>query len=286
MEQSPRLIPVLDILRGVAVHAVGGDRASYQPLRSCLHPDSDPLGIARGIRERLGLRELYLADLDAIAGAAPNIDLYRAISALDLPLWIDAGIRDRKSLAPLLSPWPGAGNEPAPFTIIAGLETVQGPEALATMVDEVGPDRLVFSLDLRAGRPLIEGRREAWGSDDPCTIARTACRSGARRILVLDLARVGTGRGIGPATRAILAQLRAGYPELEISVGGGIASRSELHDLAQAGADAVLVGSALHDGRIETESLPDRRGQATDVPSGSSTRPEPTVRSFPRPRPG
>ncbi len=119
MPKPPRLIPVLDIMAGLAVHAIGGDRGHYRPLRSLLHEGADPVGMARAYRDALGLRDLYLADLDAIAGAPPRVALYRELRGLGLGLWVDAGVRDASSLPPLLDS--GAG------TIVVGLETVRGP---------------------------------------------------------------------------------------------------------------------------------------------------------------
>jgi phosphoribosylformimino-5-aminoimidazole carboxamide ribotide isomerase len=88
----------------------------------------------------------------------------------------------------------------------------------------------------------------AWGTSDPAALARAAVERGIRRLLLLDLTRVGTGRGVG--TLPLLARLRGEHPGVELTVGGGIADRAEVRRLAEAGADAVLVGSALHDGRI------------------------------------
>ena len=45
-------------------------------------------------------------------------------------------------------------------------------------------------------------------------------------LLLLDLARVGTGRGTG--TMTLLTRLRQEDPDLEITVGGGVARRDEL----------------------------------------------------------
>ena len=53
-------------------------------------------------RDSLGLQTLYLADLDAIGGRPPCLDIYREIIASGFHLWIDAGVRDVESLAPLL----------------------------------------------------------------------------------------------------------------------------------------------------------------------------------------
>jgi phosphoribosylformimino-5-aminoimidazole carboxamide ribotide isomerase len=117
----------------------------------------------------------------------------------------------------------------------------------------VARERLVFSLDLRAGLPLIGSDGEAWGTTDPFALARRAITLGVRRILLLDLARVGTGRGTG--TLPLVARLFESDPDLEIAVGGGIADREEVRQLAQVGAHAVLIGSALHDGRIGVADL-------------------------------
>ena len=245
MPMPIRVIPVLDVKSGLAVRAIGGDRDHYRPLRTRLHPDSDPLGVARGFRDALKLRQLYLADLDAIAGKAPDRTLYQAVRSLGLDLWVDAGIRDRTSLPPLLDS--GAA------TIVAGLETVRGPAALGAILDVLAPDRLVFSLDLRAGRPLIAGDGPGWGTTDPFTLAATVVALGIHRLLLLDLARVGTGQGTG--LLPLLARLREAHPGLEITVGGGIADCDEVRALARAGVHSVLIGSALHDGRIVPADL-------------------------------
>jgi phosphoribosylformimino-5-aminoimidazole carboxamide ribotide isomerase len=239
-----RVIPVLDLQRGRAVRAIGGDRAHYQPLRTRLHPDSDPLGVARGFRDVLSLSAVYLADLDAIAGRPPSWSLYTAIRALGMDLWVDAGIRDRGTLGPLLA----AGVS----SLVVGLESVRGSVALAAICSELRPAQLVFSLDLRAGKPVIAAGAD-WGSSDPFRIGCSAIALGIRRLLLLDLARVGTGRGSG--TMSLLTRLHTAHPEVEIAVGGGIVDRDELRAVEQGGASAVLLGSALHDGRIGAREL-------------------------------
>ena len=67
-------------------------------------------------------------------------------------------------------------------------------------------------------------------------------------MIVLDLARVGLGEGVG--TLPLISALRADHPAIDIVAGGGIASPDDMNRLEEAGATAALVGSALHDGRI------------------------------------
>lgn len=239
-----RVVPVLDVKQGVAVRAVAGARAHYRPIASVLHPGSDPLLLAQALGDRFGFRELYLADLDAIGGAEPNESLYRDIGACGLSPWVDAGVRDAGSLAPLLRLRAGVA------TVVAGLETLRGPDALGAVADRVGADRVIFSLDLRAGVPIIAPGAD-WGEADPLAIAGRVLRLGIRRVLLLDLARVGMGEGFG--TLPLAAELQA--LGAEVVVGGGVSHTKDIDAARIAGASAVLVGSALHDGRIGTAEL-------------------------------
>ena len=56
LESHFRVIPVLDIKNGQAVHAVAGIRSHYRPLQSILHPSCEPLELARAYRDLLDLR--------------------------------------------------------------------------------------------------------------------------------------------------------------------------------------------------------------------------------------
>jgi hypothetical protein len=167
-----QIIPVLDIRKGQAVRAVAGDRAHYGPLRSVLHEGTDPVALAKAGRDAWNLPDLYIADLDAILGeAAPDIKLYHALSELGLTLWIDAGVRDASDVPRLIE----AGVD----RVIVGLETVRGPEALAEILAEFGPNRLSTRLEDRSSpRDHVDDHRH-WS--DPSHRARPGKgRQGAR----------------------------------------------------------------------------------------------------------
>src|SRR5207237_7362011 len=92
-ERPMRIIPSWDLQGGQVVRGIGGRRAEYRPITSVLTDSAKPLDVARAFRDRLGLRECYLADLDAIAGSPPQIETYQAIQSLGMRLWVDAGVR-------------------------------------------------------------------------------------------------------------------------------------------------------------------------------------------------
>jgi len=90
------VIPALDLKGGMVVYAVGGDRAAYSPIASPFGAADDPAAIARGLLATTGSPDLYIADLDAIAGIGNHFELVRGLSYA-LPgatLWIDAGFSD------------------------------------------------------------------------------------------------------------------------------------------------------------------------------------------------
>jgi len=236
-----KLLPVLDIMNGTVVRGVAGRRSNYRPVVSRLVASSNPVAVAKAFRMHFELDQLYLADLDAIAGGEPSLPVYRDLKERGFHLWVDAGVRDR-ARADLLAK-EGLG-------IVVGLETITGPTALADIVKAYG-ERIVFSLDLRNGIPM--GDRSGWADADAETIAKMVIQLGIRRILVLDVARVGIGQGAG--TEPLLAGLGAAYPSVEVWAGGGVRGVTDLVRLRDLGLKAVLVASALHDGSLTREQL-------------------------------
>lgn len=238
-----RIIPVIDLMGGGVVRGIAGRRAEYRPIVSQLTDSTDPIDVARAFRDHLGLTDLYLADLDAIAGAAPALSVYANLRALGCRLSVDAGVRALRQAQPLA----GSGID----RIVIGLETITGPAELGRLVAALGSARIVFSLDLRDGRPL--GNAAAWEDADAEAIARRAIAAGVRAMIVLDLARVGVGAGLG--TEQLCQRLHDAFPEVELIAGGGVRNVGDLQRLAECGVQAALVASALHDGRIGNGEL-------------------------------
>jgi phosphoribosylformimino-5-aminoimidazole carboxamide ribotide isomerase len=83
-------------------------------------------------------------------------------------------------------------------------------------------------------------------------LVEEAVRAGVTAVIVLDLARVGSGEGVD---LALGAEIRRAHPRLEVIVGGGIASPHDLAAAAAAGYDGALVASAVHDGRLNAASV-------------------------------
>src|SRR4051794_9346016 len=58
-----RVVGVIDLKGGAAVHAVRGERERYRPVRSAIGgDDGDALALPRGVCDRLRLAGVYLPD--------------------------------------------------------------------------------------------------------------------------------------------------------------------------------------------------------------------------------
>jgi phosphoribosylformimino-5-aminoimidazole carboxamide ribotide isomerase len=238
-----RVIPVLDVRAGRAVLARGGRRETYAPVRSLLVRGGavgHPLTLARAYHDILDCDEWYVADLDALAGGPVQRALLGALAGLRGRLLVDAAVTTPDRARELVAE--GATR------VVVGLETLASFDALTLVARAIGPKRVAFSLDLRDGATLVEAPL----SGTPLEVARAAVVAGAGAIIVLDLARVGSGRGVD---LVLVEALRRALPHVELLAGGGIGTARDLERLAHAGLDGALVATALHDGRIKRDDV-------------------------------
>jgi phosphoribosylformimino-5-aminoimidazole carboxamide ribotide isomerase len=239
-----RIVPVLDLKGGVAVHAVRGQRDAYAPVRSRLALTADPVELARAFQAEYRCDACYVADLDAITGRGDHGPLVRAIAALGLAVWLDAGVATAADAERAI----GHGAR----RVIVGTETLRDVAELRAIVGAVrrAAAEPILSLDLRDGRLL--GGTPSVARVEPIELASGAWDAGIRAFIVLDLARVGAETGVSTGTAA---RLRQRLPGAEIAVGGGIRNAADLRELGRAGFDAVLVATALHTGAITAADL-------------------------------
>ena len=237
------IYPVIDLKGGLVVQGVGGDRAKYGPIQSLLAPSAEPLLVAEAFRDAFGLERLYVADLDALEGAAPQGPILESLHQAGFRLLVDAGVKTEADAEELLK----LGVE----EIIAPLETLPDPRALESIVRALGRGRVVFSLDLKEGALL--GNKSGWPHPDAESVAQEAHHRGTRKLLLLDLAGVGSGQG--PLHISLLEKLAQGLPEMELLTGGGIRTREDLRVLEETGVRGALVASAFHQGTITRRDL-------------------------------
>jgi len=236
-----RVIGVIDLRHGRAVHARAGRRDQYQPVRAVAGTtiDGDAVGLVRAYVDLLGVTEVYLADLDALAGGSPNDPVITAVAATGAPVLLDTGVNSVDAARQVIAL--GAA------CVVVALETLPDFGRLRDICRVIGGEHVAFSLDLRNGEPMLAAGSGIAATVAPEMLAAQAASAGAGSVIVIDLARVGTGIGL---EIELIGRVRDAAPGLTLLAGGGVCRVDDLASLADVGCDGALVATALHDGRI------------------------------------
>ncbi len=243
-----RVIPVIDLMNGCVVRGIGGRRSEYRSVKSCIAPDSSPQSIARALVERFAFETVYVADLDSIVHGRFQAQTWKDIASAGLRLWLDAGAGDFDKARRILEAIDQAQIE---ADVVVGLESVGSEEDLGQVGQMCAARRIIFSLDMQGGQPLV--RNSAWRNATPLDLVAMANAADIYEIIILDLADVGTGQGT--RTLDLCRQIRQSTGTKTIIAGGGVRGVADLEAMAEAGCNAALVASALHDGRLTPDDI-------------------------------
>jgi len=238
-----QLLPVLDLMDGQVVHARGGERTRYRPMRTALCAGAQPEALAQALMGLAPFAALYVADLDAIMhqglrhhGAA-LARVCAVLGARGAGLWVDAGWHDSGG-----APW-RAQLQAAAQGAACSLVWVVGSESL--VADQAVPADAVLSLDYRQGRFLgpagLDTNPQLWPT----------------RVIAMELAAVGSDAGPALGLLQCLRErcARAGRGAVQIFAAGGVRDEADLRQLHALGVSGALVASALHSGRLESSGL-------------------------------
>ena len=274
------VIPVIDVRRGMAVRAVAGDRANYQPLVSPLSATSDPRDVAKGLMTLHPFPVIYVADLDAIEGRGANCSMLQNLSALPrlLPFFSrngrrwgetpDEGLDADPAAAVVSSPssalpghlvlsrernypalWADTGArseaDAAALLALPNVSAVIGSETGVTQAEMRAltarfGDEVILSLDFRGDRFM----------GDPALVDDPECWPS--RVIAMTLTNV--GRQAGPDLARIAAIKRRAGGRF-IYAAGGVRHCADIHAARAAGASGALVSSALHAQTITADDL-------------------------------
>ena len=236
-----KIIPVIDILNKKAVHAKGGKRSEYKSLKSPLFSSDDPINIAITL-EKLGFKEIYLADLDSIINHNTNFEICEKIrDSSKIELIVDAGVNN-KELATYLF------NRNVKKVII-GTETLTSMSFLKDAVQLFGNSRIVVSLDLQGEKMLANFN--LGDIKHPFDFLKIIEAFGVSQIILLDLMRVGCELGVNTQLIKKIVEKFS----IDVFVGGGVRSVSDLIELKNLGVSGVLLGTALYLEKISIEKL-------------------------------
>ncbi|AHG00689.1 1-(5-phosphoribosyl)-5-[(5-phosphoribosylamino)methylideneamino] imidazole-4-carboxamide isomerase [Halostagnicola larsenii XH-48] len=235
MSQFPtfEVIPAVDVQDGDVVQLVQGERGTEKRY-------GDPVDAARRWIDA-GAETLHLVDLDgAFEGERANATAIDAVvDAVDVPTQLGGGIRTADDAIDLL--------ERGVDRVILGTAAVENPDIVAE-ISERRPNSVVVSLDAKDGEVVVEGWTEGAGVT-PIEAAERYEDLGAAAILFTNVDVEGQLEGV--ATEPVRELVEA--TDVPVVASGGVATLDDVRALEEAGAAAVVVGSALYEGNFSLE---------------------------------
>ena len=231
------VIPAVDMQDGEVVQLVQGERGTETRY-------GDPVAAAERWVDA-GAETLHLVDLDgAFDGERANADAVEAVvEAVDVPVQLGGGIRTTADATDLLD----RGVE----RVILGTAAVEQPD-LVGEISEDYPGRVMVSLDAKDGEVVVSGWTEGTGLD-PAEAAARFEAEGAGSILFTDVDVEGQQAGVQTEVTGRVADA----VDIPVVASGGVASLDDVRALREAGAAAVVVGTALYEGAFTLEDAMD-----------------------------
>ena len=246
MSQFPafEVVPAVDVQDGEAVQLVQGERDSGKHY-------GDPVAAAERWLDE-GARTLHLVDLDgAFEGERVNAEAIAAIveateraersddavaGERGIGVQVGGGIRTAADARSLLE----AGVD----RVILGTAAVENP-AVVEEISAGHPGSVMVSLDAKDGEVVVSGWTEGTGLD-PAEAAARYEELGAGSILFTNVDVEGRLEGIDrEAVERVVSAV-----DVPVVASGGVTTLDDLRALRDAGAAAVVVGTALYEGRF------------------------------------
>lgn len=233
------VIPAIDLRAGQVVRLKQGDYAQQTTYAA------DPRELAQRYAAA-GARWLHLVDLDgARSGSLDNLAVIQAIAADGMQIQAGGGVREEADLQRLF--------EAGVRRVVLGSVAIRDPELVAGWLAKYGAERLTIALDTRR----IDGRwalpSAGWTEVEARTLDELApwyAARGARHLLCTDIDRDGMLAGFNLELYRHLADT---VPQVAVQASGGVRSLDDIRAVRKAGAQGVILGRALLEGRFTVQ---------------------------------
>lgn len=232
------IIPALDLIDGKVVRLYQGD---YD--QKTVYSD-DPQSLYT-IYHQQGADWLHLVDLDG----AKDITK-RQLSVIDglikntpAKVQVGGGVRTEEDVKGLL--------ETGAHRVVIGSTAVKAPEMVAGWMEKYGPEHIVLALDINIdadGNKIVAV--SGWQEDSGQTIESLLSiymKVGLKHVLCTDISKDGTLTG---SNVSLYKELVESYPSVNWQASGGIGSLQDIADVAHSGAQGMIVGRALLEGKF------------------------------------
>lgn len=232
------IYPAIDLLGGRCVRLARGD------FNAATEYSVSPIDVLKRYAEA-GAEWAHIVDLDGARSGEPRQHALLAELARSggLKVQVAGGVRAREDAASLLDA--GAAR------VVVGSMAVKAPGAVASWLDEFGPDRIALALDVTAvdGAPYVAVK--GWTEVAELTLweALNAYPEGAvRHVLATNVAHDGVMTG---PDLPLYGEFLKRFPKIALQASGGVRNIADITALKRAGAAGAIIGRALYEGALD-----------------------------------
>jgi len=228
-----KIIPAIDLINGQVVRLLKGD-----PRNKTVY-SKNPIDIAKKWQDA-GADMIHLVDLDATLGKGSNLEtIKKIVEEISIPIQIAGGLRDIsliKEVAQISS------------RIVLGTIAFKEKNVLKTLLDTLGPEKIVISADHMGGTIVVKGWQENIGKNLIDSM-NEFLQMGFSEFLVTDVNRDGTMQGPDLDYLSKVCSLDNAH----VIARGGISNINDIKLVKEQNAFGVILGKALYENKITIE---------------------------------
>jgi len=232
------IIPAIDIIDGKCVRLKKGDFNTKKEY------NQNPLDVAKRFQDN-GIQRLHLVDLDG-ARARKIINwkvLEQIASKTDLVIDFGGGVQTDEDLK--------IAFDSGAKMITAGSIAVKNPVIVQRWLKNFGGDKIILGADVKNRKIAIHG----WADEsehDLMEFLEDYINQGVTQTICTDVSKDGMLQG--PAFE-LYREMKTRFPDLYVIASGGISNIDDVFRLNDDRIDAVIIGRALYEGRIQLADL-------------------------------
>jgi phosphoribosylformimino-5-aminoimidazole carboxamide ribotide isomerase len=232
------IIPAMDIIDGQCVRLTKGDFDTKKVY------DNDPVAVAQRF-EDIGVKRLHMVDLD---GARTKQVVNQAVleevaNKTGLEIDFGGGVQSDEDIRIVFDC--GAKQ------VTAGSVSVKNPQIVKSWLDKYEIEKIILGADVKERMIAISGWQEKTNLNIE-DFLENHVRQGFKYVICTDISRDGVLEG--PAIE-LYEELKSKFSSIYLIASGGVGVIDDLSRLADMGADGVIIGKALYEGRIKLEEL-------------------------------
>ncbi len=228
-----KIIPAIDIMNGQVVRLYKGD-----PTQKTIYSDN-PIEIAKKW-EKNGADMLHIVDLDATLEMGTNLSIIKKIiENVSIPVEVAGGLRDESIVMDTAQ---------ISKRVVLGTLAFKDKITLKKLLENLGPEKIVISVDHKDGEIVIHGWQKRTGIKLIDAI-KDFLAMGFSEFLLTNVNRDGTLEGPDLKFLEQACQLE----RTNVIASGGISNVKDVQDVKEKNSFGVILGKALYENKISIQ---------------------------------